>query len=243
MNALSNGLRIEVDGKIYHTINDWGFALGNNNYISDPEQETFYVNVPYRDGFLDLSTAISKRRVFKKRELSFSLGGIRPRRDWDSVISDIRNKLHGKECKIRLDNEKDFYWVGRVYVTDFDRTRELGTFTLSVPQAEPYKYSYDVIGEPWLWDPFNFKTGIVHDKGEIEVNGTKTVVIPSGDMPLVPEFIVSNATNLTVTKDGKTHNLKNGTNRIPSLFVNDEEVTLTYSGKGKVIIHYRGGSL
>lgn len=243
MNALSNGIKIEVDGKTYHTLHDWGFALGNNNYISDPELETFYVNVPYRDAMVDLSTALTKRRVFKKRELSFSLGGIRPRMNWDSVISDIRNKIHGKECKIILDNDRDHYWLGRVYVVDFDRTRDLGTFTLSVPQAEPYKYNLDTVGEPWEWDPFNFETGITHDKGEISINGTETVTIPAGMMPIVPIFVVTDSINLTVTQNGKTYALKDGSNRIPSLFVNGEETELEYNGIGKVVITYRGGSL
>lgn len=243
MNALSNGIKIEVDGVKYHTLNDWGFALGNNNYISDPELETFYVNVPYRDGVVDLSTALSKRRVFKKRELSFSLGGIRPRMNWDAEISDIRNKIHGKECKITLDNDRDHYWVGRVYVVDFDRTNQLGTFKLTVPQAEPYKYNVDTIGQPWEWDPFNFETGITHDEGEIEIDGIVTVTIPSGLMPVVPTFVVRDATELTVTKNGKTYTLKNGSNRFPSLIVNDEECNLTYEGTGKVVITYRDGSL
>ena len=40
MEALTNGLRIEVisNGNTYHTLKDWGMAVGNNNYIGDPEQ-------------------------------------------------------------------------------------------------------------------------------------------------------------------------------------------------------------
>lgn len=243
MNALSNGIKIEVDNKIYHTLNDWGLALGNNNYISDPEQETFYVNVPYRDGAVDLSTALSKRRVFKKRELSFKLGGIRERFLWDYVISDIRNKIHGKECRLTLDNDKDHYWFGRVYVVDFDRTGELGTLTLSVPQADPYKYNIEMVGEAWRWDPFSFISGVVHDEGEIEINGETTVTIPVGMMPDVPTFVVTDSENLTVTLNGKTYPLRNGSNRFPTLIVNDVEKQLTYNGKGKVIITYKDGSL
>lgn len=243
MNALSNGIKLETDEATYHTLDDWGFALGNNNYISDPELETFYVNVPYRDGMVDLSTALTGRRVFKKRELSFLLGGVRPRMDWDGEISDIRNKIHGRECKITLDNDREHYWVGRVYLTNFDRMRGLGSFTLSVPQADPYKYNIEAIGEPWKWDPFNFRTGVIHDEGEIDVQGTATVTIPAGLMPVSPTFIVKDATALTVTQNGRTYTLQNGSNRFPSLIVNDVETTLTYNGTGKVILTYRGGSL
>lgn len=244
-NKLTNGIKIELEnGKTYHTLDTWGFALGNNNYISDPELETWYINVPYRNGFIDLSEAISGKRVFKQRALSFALGGIRSRAEWDGDISDMRNKIHGVKCKLILDNDKEHFWLGRVFITDFDRFRELGTFTLSVPQADPYKYNVLKSSEPWLWDPFNFETGVIQSVGKITVNGTATQTLPKGYMEVAPEFVCNNVTTLTVTQNGRTYTLTNGTNRFPRLLVNgDYETTLTFNGHGDVTTVYRGGSL
>ena len=62
MDAITNGATIEIvaTGERFHTLNDWGLAIGNNDYIGDVEQENYYVDVPGADGFLDFSEAITK---------------------------------------------------------------------------------------------------------------------------------------------------------------------------------------
>lgn len=245
MNELSNGITIELEnGTKYHTLDDWGLALGNNNYIGDPEQETWYVNVPYRNGSIDLSESISGKRIFKQRPLAFTLGGLTNRNGWDSLISDIRNKIHGRKCKIIIDNDNEYFWLGRAYIVDFDRFRELGTFTLSVPQADPYKYNVLDSTEPWIWDSFNFRTGIIQSLNEVILdNEEKSIRIPEGYMPVSPQIICRDVRNLTVTQNGKSYKLIEGENRFPSLIVNEEETTLTFNGTGKALVVYRGGSL
>lgn len=248
MNELAYGISIYVEenGQTYHTLNDWGFALGNNNYISDPEIETTYITVPGRDGLIDASEAITGRRIYKKRQLIFKLGGIRPRLEWDGVISELRNKINGRVCRLVLDNDKGYYWRGRVYVQNFDRFRNLGTFNLSVPTADPYKYAITSSGEPWLWDPFNFRTDMITYIGAITINGSGSVTIPHGHMYTSPEIVVSDktSTDFTVTAGSSTYSLNVGTNKVPSILVGgSEDVELDFTGSAKVQIIYRSGSL
>lgn len=248
MNELTYGIAIYVEdsGKTYHTLNDWDLALGNNNYIGDPEMETTYIQVPGRSGLIDATEAISGRRIYKKRQLEFELGGIRDRLDWDSVISAFRNNVDGRVCRLTLDNDKSHYWHGRVYIRGFDRFRDLGTFTLAVPTADPYKYSKTSSAEPWLWDPFNFETDMVTYIGAITVVGSVTVTIPHGHMATSPELVVSDMTSqtFTITVNGITYPLTVGTNRIPSIIVGgDSDVDLEFTGDAKVQIVYRSGSL
>lgn len=248
MNALSNGLTIIVEStnKTFHTLNDWGFALGNNNYISDPQMETTYINVPYRDGLIDASEAISGRPIFKKRQLSFSLGGVRERNNWDAVISNLRNNIHGKKCKVILDNDASYYWYGRAFIEDFDRFRGLGQFTLNMPDADPYKYDVLSSTDPWLWDPFNFDTGVITQIGAVTITSTGNITIPRGHMPTTPQIVVSDMISgtFTVTYDSSTFSLATGTNTIPSIMVGgDDEVELEFTGSATVQIVYRGGSL
>lgn len=247
MNELTYGISIYVEdtAQTYHTLDDWGLALGNNNYIGDPKMETTYIKVPGRDGLLDASEAVSGRRVFTKRALSFELGGTNPRLSWDGIISAFRNNIHGRICQLVLDNDKGYFWRGRVYVEGFDRFRELGTFTLSVPSAEPYKYSVRSSAEPWLWDPFNFNTDMITYIGSITIVGTTSVVIPHGHMLVAPDIVASNVIGtLTLTVDSITYTLASGTNRIPAVMVGgDTDVTLTFSGNAEVQVVYRSGSL
>ena len=247
MNELTYGISIYVEdtAQTYHTLDDWGLALGNNNYIGDPKMETTYIRVPGRDGLIDASEAVSGRRVFTKRALSFELGGTNPRLSWDGIISAFRNNIHGRICQLILDNDKGYFWRGRVYVEGFDRFRELGTFTLSVPSAEPYKYSVRSSAEPWLWDPFNFNTDMITYIGSITIVGTTSVSIPHGHMLVTPDIVASNVIGtLTLTVDSITYTLTSGTNRIPAVMVGgDTDVTLTFSGNAEVQIVYRSGSL
>lgn len=248
MNNLTYGISIYVEdtGKTYHTLDDWGFALGNNNYISDPEMETNYIDIPYRNGLIDASTAITGRPVYKKRKLSFNLGGKHPCLSWDAVVSNLRNKIHGRTCQLTLDNDPDYYWRGRVYVQNFDRFRGLGTFTLDVPNAEPYKYNKRTSTDPWLWDPFSFETGVITQTGAWTISGSGSFSVPAGYMPTCPNFVVSDLVggSLTMVNNGNTYTLTAGSNKFPEILVNgDTEETFAFTGTAKVQIVYRSGSL
>lgn len=248
MNELTYGIAIYVEdtGKTYHTLNNWGYALGNNNYIGDPEMETTYIKVPGRTGLIDASEAVAGRRVFTKRQLAFKLGGVHEKLTWDGVISALRNNVQGRICRLTLDNDPNYYWRGRVYIEDFDRFQGLGTFTISVPTAEPYKYSKSSSSEPWLWDPFNFETDVITYLPSQEIVVSGTITIPAGHMLTSPTFIVADIVgdSFTVDYNGITYPLTQGTNSIPSIMVGgDAEVQLDFTGTAKVQVNYRSGSL
>ena len=247
-NAMTNGISIFVEdtGRTFHTITDWDLGLSNNNYIGDPEMETTYISVPGRDGLIDASEAVTGRRIYKKRPLAFEMGGIHPHLNWDAIISGMRNEIEGRVCQLILDNDEEYYWRGRVYIQGFDRFRGLGTFTLAVPNADPYKYEVHSSSEPWLWDPFNFETGVITQEAAHVVVGSETVTIPHGHMPTCPELVVSDKISgtFTVTFEGTTYQLQVGSNKIPAIMVGgDKNADLTFTGSATVQIVYRGGSL
>lgn len=245
---MTNGITIYVEdtGKTFHTVNDWNLGLGNNNYIGDPEMETTYISIPGRDGLIDVSEAISGRRIYKKRELAFELGGIHPHWNWDATISGMRNNIEGRVCRLTLDNDAEYYWRGRVFIQGFDRFRSLGTFTLAVPNADPYKYDVLSSSDPWLWDPFNFETGeIIQEEAHVVV-GSETVTIPHGHMPTCPDLVVSDKISgvFSVAFEGTAYNLNVGSNKIPAIMVGgDRDAVLQFIGTATVQIVYRGGSL
>lgn len=247
MDVRTNGVSITVvdTGEEFHSLKTWGLAIGNNNIVGNPEQETNYINIPGSSGFLDISEAVSGHPIFTHREISIEFGGIRGRMRWDAIISDFRNLIEGRIIKLTFDNDKAYYYEGRANIIDFDRIRDLGTFTLSIPKAQPYKYEVQGVNEPWLWDPFSFTSGAIVYIGELTITGSKTLTLPRGYMDTVPIFMASGISqSLTVEYEGKIFPLSNGENRFPQISVGGrEEAVLKFNGAGTVTIEYRRGRL
>lgn len=241
---ISVQITVESTGKVFDTLKDWGLAVGNNNYIGDPVQETNYLEIPGVSVTLDLSEVLTGRPVFKYRPISVLLGGKKNRLKWDSIISEYRNEIEGQVVRLTFSNDLSFFWRGRVSITSFERTRELGQFVLSIPKADPYKYDILTSEEDWLWDPFDFEYGVIRYIGQVEFDNN-SITIPKGNMLTVPIFNIDSIEgSLSVTAKGNTYNLAVGENRFPQLLVaGREEIELQFSGKGTGTIRYRGGSL
>lgn len=243
-----NGVTIIVEKTetSYHTFDDWGLYITNTDCIGEPVQKKTIIEVPGRDGYIDLSEAVAGRITYASREIKITLQGTENKTNWDSIISTYRNKINGRICRFIFDNDIGWYWRGRVTIKDFSSILRLGTLTISMPEAEPYKYSINTSSEPWLWDPFSFETGVIMFIDEITVSGSRAVTIPAGYMYTSPTFVCRDITSSPFkVSDGTTEiTLVSGSNRDPRIKVNgDEDVTLTFTGSGKVQIVYRGGSL
>lgn len=247
INPQTQGCTIIVDelNTQYHSIHDWGLGVENNDYIGTPVLYTNYIQVPGANKLLDASQTLTGRRTYDYRPINIKFGAVNRRESWDSIMSQFRNKIDGRIIRVIFDNDANYYWTGRCQLTEFDRVRELGTFRLQIPKADPYKYNIRSNVEPWLWDPFNFITDSIPEEPVIEIDGTKTVTIPAGTMYTVPKFTVKRMiTPLNMTVNGRVYELKTGDNYFPAVNVNgDFDVNLVFSGVGEVVIEYRGGSL
>lgn len=231
----------------YHTYRDFNLIITNACSISAPEMHEDYIVIKGRNGVLDVSEALTGKPTYKSRHISVSLAGIYEARDWDDKISILRNLLEGQTIKITFDNDLAYYWTGRAHLIDFQRDNTCGMFTLDIPQAEPYKYNVQAFNEDWLWDPFNFETGIVTTATTHTITSQTDILIPAGQMPVSPTIIVNKInTFLSVQKYGESRviQLKPGENKVFAITVNGRtESTLTFRGSGTFSINFRGGSL
>lgn len=236
---------IEKTGEEFHTFRDLDLIITNAVSISEPEIQTNYIVVPGSNVMLDASEALTNRPTFKKRNVTIDLAGIDAAMSWDAVISGLRNRFEGKVVHVIFDNDVNHYWKGRAHIVAYERERECGRFKFSLPDADPYKYDIHSNIDPWEWDPFDFENDTVPQEPIIEVDGTAVTIIPRGAMPTCPTFTVTEMTSqITMRYNGKSYTMKSGSNYFPAVMVGgDEEITLTFSGVGKVLIEYRGGSL
>lgn len=222
-----------------HSYKDFGLIL-SSQAIAPPEPRIKLVDVPMRDGSVDLTEAVSDTVRYQDRKITLTFSVIDARNTWVDKISKIQNYLHGQRMKIVFDEDTSFYYIGRVQVNTWTSSDNIGKLVLNCT-VEPYKYDLYSTSEEWIWDTFDFEYGVANDAIDITVSGTTTTTIigrPKGTAPI----FTANA-EMTVTVDGVTYDIHNGTTRLYDLILKDGENVFTFSGNGTVTIDYRGGSL
>lgn len=233
------GTGVTLDGRI-HTERDWGLKL-ISIYLPMPSPKTQTIDIPGGDGSIDLSE-INGRPTYKDREgvqLVFDLldGDYTT---WLMKYSEFAAEVHGRTIKMVLDDEPEHYYMVRLELNSEKTNPIYSKITLS-GSAKPFKYHLLSSGEPWLWDIFNFQTGVIRTLMDVEITSTdRTVTILGAGIDNPPVFVVTEANNLQLIHGGRTYTLKVGRNRFPAVRVGKEDVTLTFSGTGKLSIEYRG---
>lgn len=232
-----------------------GVKIGNkhtddfNLHVTDfslqqPEPQTHLINVPGRNGLLDL-TEVHGSVVYGNRKIKLTcVHKDNIPQDWHNTNSALLAEYHGNRCNIIFDSEKDYYYNGRLSVANTKNSQMHSTYTITA-DCDPYAYEVQDRGSPWIWDIFNFNTGkIYQDKYcNVSVDSSYTLICEhNGQMPVTVTIELVSG-EITVTFRGVTYNLELGNNYIPEITVTNRNFILRFEGNGYVNIHYRGGKL
>ena len=207
--------------------------------ISTAEPKEELVEVPGMDGSLDFSESLAGDTVFQNRTISISLAK-RKNKSCLNEYSQIQNNLHGRTMRIILSEEPNFFYYGKIRVKDYDKYAILHTIDIEC-SVDPYKYDLYASDEDWLWDSFDFETGIINETKQIKIEGSKEITIYGRRKKVIPKITCDNPFKLTF--NGQTYNLLAGTNYSPDIEICEGENILNFVGTGTVSIEYRGGSL
>lgn len=229
---------IKIDDK--HTARDWGLRM-ISMVIPMPEPKTNYIDIPGADGSLDLTQSLTGDVPYYMREgVQFTFDSSSGYEDWHAMSSEIANYLHGRKRKVIIDSDPGFYYDGRLQL-DSQKSNEIMNLIVITGTMDAYKYEVaDSLGD-WLWDDFDFETGIIREYGNMQVAGELNVIIPGRRKHVIP--VITASTVMTVSYQSKTYDLAAGVNKIYDLVLGEDENTLTFTGNGVVSIDYRGGSL
>jgi hypothetical protein len=231
-----------------NTLKDWFLVPLSRPVIAPPKQKLQTVNIPGANGVLDLSNSLTHYPVFENRtgNLKFAVLNDKPGHDWLTVYTKIMKFLQGNNVKMFLEDDTKFYYEGRVYVDDWDSKND-GTWSeISLGyDLQPYRRAIYSSVDDWLWDPFNFENGVIREYSNIEVDGTKEIVIVGSAMPVVPTIIVQseNGDGIDLTYGGTQYHLTDGKNKIVTMTLLETEQTIIFDGIGVVSIEFREGSL
>lgn len=196
--------------------------------------------IPGTSDILDYTETLNGDINYERRVIPIELSGIKNRNEFLSIHSKFQNLLHGKNVKMILSEEPNFYWIGRVSVGDVNPYDALRSINLEV-KVDPYKYEISSSADDWLWDPFSFVDGIINECKDLAVDGTLDVIIQGRRKHVIPKIVCDS--EMTVTFNDITYNLSAGTNEVLDIEILEGENVLTFIGNGTVSIDYRGGSL
>ena len=218
--------------------------------IPDPNAKKHEVQVPGRDGTLDLTEALGGV-YFENRSIELVLkGNAVTSEHFQLKCSQLRNTLDGKVCRLTFSDDPSYYWIGRMAVDAERMGRHHMTITLHL-DAYPYKLKIDGSYDPWRWDPFSFVDGeITHPEDVVVNNQTKTFTLPTDPARQKATLWLNSGSSGSVwvrtnREDPSTrHLLRLGRNRFPEVrMAADVETTLYITGTGSVGVDYRRGSL
>ena len=189
--------------------------------------KTVYINIPGGDGSIDLTEALGEVK-YSDRVLKFILS-MNPAGDlseaaWEEKKTEVSNYLNGRVCKITLDKDSDFYWVGRCCVDSYASQKRIRQIAVTAT-VRPYKYRQSE----------TIKAYTLSSAGE-------TVVLKNGRKSVCPVITCTND-NTVVVFEGKTHKFSAGTHKNLEIRFTEGNNQLTISGRGQVTFTYQEAEL
>lgn len=121
----------------FHSFEDFRLILSSKT-IETPNPKSVTVPVEGSDGVLDLTEYFGEPK-FENRTLEFNFSSVVPIREFLEQFSEINNAIHGKKMKIVMDDDPEFYYIGRCSVSSWAWNGRVVELTVKC-NCEPYKY-------------------------------------------------------------------------------------------------------
>lgn len=233
-----------------NTWDDWHLVPTSRPLVTPPPVKTHFVEIPGSDEIIDLTDVLAGRPVYGNRTGSWEFlvinsGQLEPNSDygeWHERYSTIMAYLQGREHEAILDDDPGYYYEGRFTVGSWSSQKGNSIITISY-NVDPYKRDVYGANTRWLWDPFNFETGVIRSYKNMVVRNSLTVkYISTGVISSIP-IITTSASGMTVQFDGTTYNLKKGANTMQFMHFEEGENRLVFTGNGRITIEAIGGIL
>ncbi len=127
---------VSFDNK--HSYRTWKLMLKSKPVISPPTPKTKLIQVPGSNTVIDLTEALTGEVKYELRTIRCVFCVVGGRLKWPAVYSAVLNEIHGKRMKIVMDDDPNYYYIGRVAVSQFDSDEASATIVVTA-EVEPYK--------------------------------------------------------------------------------------------------------
>lgn len=149
-----------------NTWDDWHIVPTSRPSIAPPRLKEHYVDVAGASGKIDLSQALSGYPLYDNRIGSLEFAVLNDYRNWQIAYTDIMTTLNGKKMFMVYEEDPEYFYIGRWHVKSWITGKNRSTLTLEY-DLEPYKRKLHTFRENWLWDPFNFRNGIIPSRTDM----------------------------------------------------------------------------
>lgn len=190
--------------------------------IGSPSIKTHTVEVEGSDGVLDYTEYFGEAK-YNNLTLSFEFSTIVVQSQFLTLFSAIKDALHGQKVHIVLDDDPNFYYIGRISVSDFSNDKSIGNISITC-DCDPYKYK-------------SAATTVAQ-----AVSGSATITLSNMRKRVVPT-ITTDASFTFEFGSSSTVTHSAGTFMIPTLELIEGNNTVTVTGTGNVSFTYQEGGL
>ena len=199
----------------FHSYRDFSLILSQKT-IGAPSPKTETIDIPGGDGVLDLTEYFGETK-YNNRSLSFEFSSIVPQAFFLNQFSKIQDALHGQKMRIVLDESPEWYYIGRISVSEWKAEKAVGKLTIDC-DCEPYrvKLSETIVTET--------------------VNGPKTVILTNSKKIVVPTIDITGEVQLTFGVNFYT--LAAGRYDLPAVQLANGENTILLDGAGTATFSY-----
>ncbi len=205
----------------YHSWDDFNMILSQKT-IGTPTPKVNQIEIEGGDGVLDLTEFFGGVK-YNNRPLSFEFSTIVPQSEFMELFTRVQNALHGQKMQIVLDDDAEWFYYGRITVSEWKADKNIGKLTIDC-DCEPYK--------------MKFAETIVTRAVD---NATTQITLNNSRKPVVPTITTDAELKIAFTGFSGTYSA--GTFRIPELVLHEGKTVIRVTGTGNITLSYQEGVL
>lgn len=209
-----------------HSFDDLDLILSSVE-IPPAQAKTTFIDIPGGDGSIDLTEAHGEVK-YSDRDCKFAFtmnpAGDLSESAFEEKKTEVSNLLNGLACKITLDKDDEYYYLGRCFIDAYQSNKRIRQIVVSA-KVKPYKFKQN-------------ETVIKIDL----TNETKEINITNGRKSVVPIFEASEEGGI-VTFGAVSYALEKGSQKILGIQFKEGANKLKVSGTGMLALRYQEGDL
>lgn len=146
----------------FHSWWTFGLVPASRPFVAPPNQKTSTLEIPGANGLIDLSRVPLGLSTYGERTGSweFHIAHDVTAETWEKTYDYLMNRLHGKEMAVVLTDDPSYYYYGRITVGSYATDKLASKITINYNLYSYKKMVWTTLGD-WLWDPFDFKDGVI----------------------------------------------------------------------------------